>query len=362
MNCLSLLDGATVFRLRAGAVECDEEGPRVAGVCLLEKNQDTMARERWRVPPLPAVESRLRRAYERRIDAAHKLGALRVVAEALNDGELARAQIAALLLRLPDPPAAAERSTVGLGLDKALHNNGWLLKDWDPEAHPRTGVAPNPGWFAPKDTDSEPSRKPSGVQAPTLDNRGAVTDASYDYQVAQVDGGVITPQPDDPAAVRRKIADIAQSWVGSKTWADAAYYNFLYGAGTNKCFLFVRDVLDAAGADPGTPNWLHGLPRPPLAGQWGDPDFEIPGWVVLKDGESLAPGDVVAQQLGYTDASGHVMIVGDDNTFVGTGDPPGQPGGTTEQIPARDFLGPPARQNDPNFWRGPLIYRRWIGQ
>ncbi len=76
-----------------------------------------------------------------------------VVAAALRNGELARAQIAALLLRLPDPPAPLERQYGALEKRRLAHGlvACGLLKDddWD-EKHPRTGASPNPGWFAPK--------------------------------------------------------------------------------------------------------------------------------------------------------------------------------------------------------------------
>ena len=79
--------------------------------------------------------------------------ALDAVAAALTNGELARAQIAALLLQLPDPPPAAIAQPDGLEkrrLARDLAACG-LLKadaDWD-DKHPRTGAPPNPGWFAP---------------------------------------------------------------------------------------------------------------------------------------------------------------------------------------------------------------------
>ena len=77
------------------------------------------------------------------VDIGAKSRGLTTVAEALNAGELARAQIAMLFLHLPEPP------TVGAGpasLWTDLADNG-LLKadaDWDAK-HPRTGTAPNPG-------------------------------------------------------------------------------------------------------------------------------------------------------------------------------------------------------------------------
>ena len=81
------------------------------------------------------------------------------VAAALTNGELARAQIVALLLQLPDPPASTGDRPDGLEkrrLARDLVDCG-LLKadaDWD-DKHPRTGAPPNPGWFAPTSEASE---------------------------------------------------------------------------------------------------------------------------------------------------------------------------------------------------------------
>jgi hypothetical protein len=332
--------GMNVFQLRKGDVECDENGLRVGGDDLLEKYQSGN-RNRWRVAELSVVECALSRAYGCEIDAKGKLGALNIVARALDEGDIPLAQIAALLLKLPGSPSRnpVDRRTLG----KTLQENGWLLKYWEPDEHPRAGVAPNPGWFAPKDEGGESSSKPRIRVAQT----GSETS--------------LPPEKEDPAKVRKRIADVAKGYVNSTQWADGTFYNPLYHRDTNKCFVFVRDVLVEADGDPGKPNSRYLIPQPPYAGQWGDPSYAIPGWKVLDVDETPESGDVVAQKLGYSDASGHVMIVGDDNTFIGTGDPPGKDPGTIEQIPFRDFLGPPKYRDDPSFFRGPLVFRRWIG-
>jgi hypothetical protein len=113
----------------------------------------------------------------------------------------------------------------------------------------------------------------------------------------------------------------------------------------------VQEMLTGAGASPGTPNgWRH--PSPPSAGQWADPSYKIPGWRVLGPGESPQPGDVAAQPGNYSDATGHV-IVGPNNTFMGVGqstDPE-----KIESIPKKDnIVTLPAK--------GPLLYRRFVGQ
>ena len=146
-----------------------------------------------------------------------------------------------------------------------------------------------------------------------------------------------------------RIVTIAQSRVGFTGWSNQAT-NGNYGPGTNKCNEFVYDTLTAAGASPGEPNgWIHLYP--PTAGQWANPSYNIPGWYVLGPGDIPQPGDVVAQQIPYSDASGHVGIVGPDGTFIGTGDSTSGPPGTVEDIPMPVALGP-----NPS---GPLVYRRW---
>jgi hypothetical protein len=52
------------------------------------------------------------------------------------------------------------------------------------------------------------------------------------------------------------------------------------------------------------------------------------------------------------------MIVGPDNTVIGTGDSnPAQPPGTIEQIPM-----PKTLASSPDIPQGPLVFRRWVGR
>ena len=95
-----------------------------------------------------------------------------------------------------------------------------------------------------------------------------------------------------------------------------------YPEGTNKCNLFVYEMLTGAGASPGTPHgrWPGHTIRP-RAGEWADPNYAIPGWRVLGPDKPPQPGDVVAQPKDYPNgATGHVMIVGPNNTFIGVGE------------------------------------------
>jgi hypothetical protein len=153
---------------------------------------------------------------------------------------------------------------------------------------------------------------------------------------------------------RETIVSTAKNYVGSQAWADNVTRGN-YPIGSNKCNLFVYDVLTESGASPGLPNGtFRGFP--PLAGQWAEPNYVIPGWCVLAPGEAPEPGDVVAQKIGYSDASGHVMIVGPDDTVIGAGDHGNGPNGTIEHIPMPDAL-----TDRPSLVQGAKVFRRWVG-
>jgi hypothetical protein len=146
---------ARYFRLCPGRIECDAHGLRVGGVALLARE----AKGGWTRRDERDLNRELSKLYGFPLDFGRMRRGVDAVAAALANGELARAQIAALLLRLPDPPASASSQPSALEkrvLARDLIACG-LLKadaDWD-EKHPRTGAPPNPGWFAPKSGDPQ---------------------------------------------------------------------------------------------------------------------------------------------------------------------------------------------------------------
>jgi len=155
------LSFARYFRLHPGRVECDADGLRVGGVALLARD----ARGAWTGRDEGDLDCELSKLYGLPLDFGHLRRRIDSVAAALANGELACAQIGALLLRLPDPPASAgarpdalEKQRLALDLVAC-----GLLKadaDWDGK-HPRTGAPPNPGWFAP--TSGEPHAEESNA-------------------------------------------------------------------------------------------------------------------------------------------------------------------------------------------------------
>ena len=121
-----------------------------------------------------------------------------------------------------------------------------------------------------------------------------------------------------------------------------------FGEGSYKCNKFVCDVANAVGAPISLNVDQAGNAWPPLAGTFGNPNTTLSGWEIVSNPQ---PGDIVAQQRGYTDASGHVGI------FVGSGDViSARTGGLS-----RDPLNQVFPNNHPEA-KGPVVFRRYVGQ
>ena len=89
-----------------------------------------------------------------------KLGGLKAIANALNAGDLARAQIATVLLGIPDPPHLFKGAAARERMIKLIRDLQWsgMLK-WDPDEHPRWPAGQSDGGqFRPvgDDTQSQP--------------------------------------------------------------------------------------------------------------------------------------------------------------------------------------------------------------
>ena len=135
-------------------VSCDVDGAFIGDIPLLERTG--AAYSRWSTRPLAELNKQLSARYRLPVDISTKAGALNLIANALNRGDLAMAAIAAVQMRIPDPPPLIKRaeSPYEIRHRAAELLRSRLLNFWDPAKHPRTGVPPNPGWFAP--TGEEP--------------------------------------------------------------------------------------------------------------------------------------------------------------------------------------------------------------
>ena len=149
------------FRLADGGVQCGERGLFVGSTPMLRRSRGRGDRETWFVRQSDELDRELSEAYGLPIDVAAKRDALANIAQALTQGDLALAQIAALL-RFPDPPSFS-KGTPARGsseLAERLFHSGLLRGAWDESLHPRTGEPPNRGWFAAKpDTPGPPGRR-----------------------------------------------------------------------------------------------------------------------------------------------------------------------------------------------------------
>ncbi|MFJ4193666.1 CHAP domain-containing protein [Pseudomonas sp. NPDC089534] len=121
----------------------------------------------------------------------------------------------------------------------------------------------------------------------------------------------------------RRILLAALQHRGSTAWAGKTSKKSLehptlkqsveFPADTNKCNLFVYDVLTSIGInvaliEHGKSKYIPGYMKlsPPLAGEWADDSRLLNSWKVER---SALPGDIGAYAVNYTDASGHVGFV-----------------------------------------------------
>jgi hypothetical protein len=165
--------------LSGTGVSCNEKGLFVGETPLLEPAHNRPRSHEWRPRALTDLNRDLGRRYGLPIDFTAKMSGVAAIARALGRGDLAQAQIAALLLQIPDPPNLT-KSGLSSGeladLARQMQRSGLLKIDWDPAKHPRwpakspDGVG---GQFAPADapTDVGPSiiQAQIAVPAPTIE-------------------------------------------------------------------------------------------------------------------------------------------------------------------------------------------------
>ena len=147
-------------------VTCDEHGLAVGGAPLLAKIGAASGLEGWALRPLPDLEQDLSLRYGVPIDLSSKVAGFGAVARALNEGDVPRAQIAALHLRLPAPPPLSKLGDpAGITtLARQLLATGLLKRDWNPDLHPRWPAgSPDStgGEFAPGGSAGTSSARPS---------------------------------------------------------------------------------------------------------------------------------------------------------------------------------------------------------
>ena len=156
------------------------------------------------------------------------------------------------------------------------------------------------------------------------------------------------------SAQQRRAAIVARA---EQALADGEHYglydqNGNFGPGSYKCNKFVCDVSNAVGANIDLNVDQHGNAWPPLAGTFGNLNAKIPGWVIVN---RPAPGDIVAQQRGYSDASGHVGIIVDTDLNVISARDAGLSKDPLNSVFPENYLGGAIRT-------GPIVFRRYVGE
>jgi hypothetical protein len=120
-----------------GGISCDEGGVFVGAIPFLHQLRRS-SKDEWQPRDCDGLSEQMSAHYGLPIDMSPKTGGLKAIAKALNEGDVARAQIATVLLGVPDPlplskGASSRQRMIGLICD--LHWSGMLK--WDPAEHPR---------------------------------------------------------------------------------------------------------------------------------------------------------------------------------------------------------------------------------
>ena len=301
------LPSVRTFRLSRGGVECDDQGLRVGGLPLLSRDQ----RGAWKARDERDLARDLSHVYGFRVDASAKMAGFGVVAKSLQDGNLVKAEVAALLLRLPDPPSRTD-AALGKSAERRLYCDlvaCGLLKadaDWD-EKHPRTGSPPNRAWFAskPKHTRSQ--------ESPKVDEKSNAGDQAHnsDHTSERAFLPSEPPAPPEPSAppvtlVAPPLLSGPGSWLtGDLTAAIldglaalAARFSapaVFFGA----IFIPSANGLVDGGPVPGRPNMTY---------RWAHDEVQVT-FKALVDGQwrELATGVLRASDGAYYDKDGHIV-------------------------------------------------------
>ncbi len=184
--------GMQLWKLSSGGrdslgLSCTEDGLFLGRTALVER------RAQGYVVRAPGdLERLLARAYGAGVAVDRAMPGCRAVAAALAERNLCLAQIAAVHLHLPDLPNDIARDSLEAEdrLIKSTHGADRLARSgWDPAEHPRAGVLPNPGWFAPAGSEQGPvqvaqSEEEERAPEELLDPMAPVRQAQWEAAIA----------------------------------------------------------------------------------------------------------------------------------------------------------------------------------
>lgn len=191
---------------------CDEDGLFLGNTPLLERRTSGFAPR-----PQGDLESIFSHGFGFAASLDHVMGGLTAVASALNAGDLCRARIAAVHLRIPDLPDEFARLDMQLEdlarkidrVAKTAAAGDWNpagAGGWDPDKHPRAGTAPNPGWFATTGGDGDGGIRPTRVSdEPDDDGRFHLPPGKRIDELGDLLEWIANAKPEDTQAIRGEI-------------------------------------------------------------------------------------------------------------------------------------------------------------
>ena len=136
-------------------VSCDANGAFIGAIPLLRRS-NAQGEDRWEPRSCGELSKQIGEHFGLPIDISSKAGGLRAISNALNDDDIARAQIATVQLAIPDPPPLLKDDRPREAMIRFIRDLNWsgLIKaDWESDKHPRwpTGAPDSQGGrFAPK--------------------------------------------------------------------------------------------------------------------------------------------------------------------------------------------------------------------
>jgi hypothetical protein len=207
-------------------VSRDADGAYIGAIPILHRLEKTGSDE-WRLRDCGEISEQLSLHYGLPIDMTSKIGGLRTIANALNKGDLARAQIATVLLGISDPPQLAKGDGSREQMIELIRDLRWtgMLK-WDPDEHPRWPAGSEDGIggrFAPRDEDGETGDLSSSQSDPThsYSSRAYALDQITSIQLA--DAGMGDAFDDPVAEAVRAAARRVRARIGA---TDSAITEF----------------------------------------------------------------------------------------------------------------------------------------
>ena len=164
-------------------LSCDEYGAFVGAIALLERSPKH-GNDHWRPRDCGDLFKQLGSHFSLPIDMSSKTGRLKAIANALNEGDLARAQIATVLLGIPDPPEISKGTRSRDSMIKFIRDLHWsgLIK-WDGKNSGRSSELNfDPGTSAPQPDGSGLIKAGFNPDEPR-DERGWWTDGGDVYLI-----------------------------------------------------------------------------------------------------------------------------------------------------------------------------------